>query len=272
MNRIGLITFGDGSRNWINARRRLMRQAIKSSYFHTVEGHSLSDLADDLTSEDIQFIDRNRKEFGFCLFKPISIQKHLRDNPEIDLVVYLDSGSEINEIKDSTEVFHEYVDEVKNAGYLGFQLDNLEKFWTKADLFNLLNTPLKDRNSGQIAGGQLLFTRDFALYHCKNWLAVMRQDNYRFLDNSPSIQPESNNFISHRYDQSISSLLLKREKISSFRPASEMEPTAASLMDQTSLGPFVALRNASGYSRYNDNYLKNGARKMSLLINNYLSS
>ena len=270
MSRIGLITFGDGSRNWVNARNRLMRQAIKSGYFHNVEGYSLKDLTDYLTVEDVQFMDRNRREFGFCLFKPHSIQKHLSDNPEIDLVVYLDAGSEINERKESKEVLYEYVEEVENSGYLGFQLDNLEKFWTKADLFKLLNTSSDDQNSGQIAGGHLLFTREFALYHCHTWLDVMRRDNYHFLDNSPSIQPESNNFISHRYDQSISSLLLKKENSSSFRPASEMEPTSESLMSQTSLGPFVALRNSSGYSRYNDNYLKKAVRKISTQINNYL--
>jgi hypothetical protein len=270
MNRIGLITFGDGSRNWINARNRLMRQAIKSGYFHNVEGHSLQDLTDDLTAGDTQFIDRNQKEFGFCLFKPHSIRKYLSDNPEIDLVVYLDAGSEINERKESKEVFEKYVEEVKNSGYLGFQLDNPEKIWTKSDLFKLLNTSLEDQNSGQIAGGHLLFTREFALNHCHNWLDIMRRDNYHFLDNSPSIQPESDDFISHRYDQSISSLLLKKEGTSSFRIASEMEPTSDSLMSQTFLGPFVALRNASGYSRYNDNYLKKAVRKISTQINNYL--
>lgn len=269
MNRIGLITFGDGSRNWINARNRLMRQAVKSGYFHTVEGHSLKDLTKDLTAEDTLFINRYRNKFGFCLFKPFSIQKHLSDNPEIDLVIYLDAGSEINERKESKEVFNEYVEAVKNSGYLGFQLDNQEKFWTKADLFTLLNTSIEDQNSGQIAGGHLLFTREFAHKHCRNWLDVMRRDNYRFLDNSPSVLPESTGFISHRYDQSISSLLLKKELNYSFRPASEMEPTSDSLMSQTSLGPFVALRNASGLSRYNDNYLKKAARKISTQINNY---
>jgi len=270
MKKIGLITFGDGSRNWINARSRLTRQAISSGFFHAVEGHSLKNLTHDLTSEDIRFIEQNPKQLGFCLFKPFSIKKYLRDNPEIDLVVYLDAGSEINENKYSMQVFDHYVEEVISKGFLGFQLDNIEKHWTKADLFKHLNTPLEDRNSGQIAGGHLLFTREFAASHCQEWLELMRLENYHYLDNSPSVHPESDDFISHRYDQSISSLLLKKNPTCSFRHSSEMEPTSEPLESQSALGPFVALRNASGYSRYQENFLKKAARKISTTTNNYL--
>jgi len=247
-----------------------MRQAVSSGYFDVIEGHNLKDLAHDLAVGDKDFIEKNRKEVGFCIFKPFSIQKHLRDNPEVDLVVYLDAGSEINRNISSRQVFDFYLEEVKISGFLGFQLDNLERHWTKADLFKLLNTPFKDQNSGQIAGGHLLFTREFATKHCQDWLEIMRRENYHYLDNSPSVHPESDGFISHRYDQSISSLLLKRYSARSFRHASEMEPTSEPLETQTALGPFVAARNASRYSRYQDNHLKKGVRKISTLINDYL--
>lgn len=270
MKRIGLITFGDGTRNWVNARRRLARQATNSRYFHVVEGHSLKDLTYDLTGKDRNFIEQNRRTLGFCLFKPFSILKYLRDHPEIGIVVYLDAGSEINRSRQSRQVFDHYVEEVDNRGFLGFQLDNLEKYWTKADLFMHLSTPFKDRNSGQIAGGHLLFTREFAVTHCQEWLEVMRRENYHYLDNSPSVHPESDDFISHRYDQSISSLLLKKYSPSSFRPASEMEPTSEQIESQTALGPFVALRNASGYSRYQESYIKKVARKISTEADKYL--
>lgn len=267
MSKTGLITFGDGSRNWSNARDRLMRQANKSKYFRKVEGHDLSDLKDDLTAKDLEFIETNRKNLGFCLFKPISIQKHLRDNPEIDSVVYLDAGSEINPDKSTKPLFQHYISEVREKGFLGFQLDNLEKYWTKTDLFNLLKTSHEDQNSGQIAGGHLLFSREFALQHCQEWLKIMRLENYHYLDDSKSIVPEPDHFISHRYDQSISSLLLKNYSTNSFRPASEMEPSPRPLESQSNLGPFVALRNASRFSRFNEGNIRKSARKLTTHFN-----
>jgi hypothetical protein len=185
-------------------------------------------------------------------------------------VVYLDAGSEINPDESTRPLFDQYISEVREQGFLGFQLDNLEKSWTKTDLFNLLQTSHEDQNSGQIAGGHLLFSREFALQHCQEWLNIMRLDNYHYLDDSKSIVPERDHFISHRYDQSISSLLLKSSSTKFFRPASEMEPSPRPLESQSNLGPFVAIRNASGFSRFNEGYIRKSARIITTQFNKLL--
>jgi len=45
----------------------------------------------------------------------------------------------------------------------------------------------------------------------KSWLNLATINNYHFVDDSPSILPNSENFVEHRHDQSIFSLLIKTE-------------------------------------------------------------
>jgi len=250
---VGFVTFGDGQRRWKAAAKRIESQAHKSGYFQTVASYDYSDIKHRFTSEDKQFVKENPDGFGYFLFKPIVILQFLEENPKIDVVVYLDAGSEIDSSAIKHKKFKHYMDIVSEFGYLVFQLENIEENWSKADLARLIGSSTSDLQTGQIAGGHLIFTRDFAISHCAEWLEIMRTDNYHFLDHSASRIPNSANFISHRNDQSIASLLLKRKEYKSFRPAAEMEPNPGKFKEQEDLGPFIATRNASRYSRLSDN-------------------
>jgi hypothetical protein len=252
----GFITFGDGSRSWKDAASRLSRQASHSGFFTTVGNYNFSSIKGKLTGTDLDFIRGNPFGFGYFLFKPIVILHFLEENPEVEVVVYLDAGSEIHCAPEKREVFNEYLKSALEFGYLGFQLQNKEENWSKADLLELLGCSESDLKSGQIAGGHLVFERNFALEHCAKWLEIMRQNNYHLLDNSESWVSNAPNFVSHRHDQSISSLLLKRYGGQSFRPAVEMEPKPGKLESQSDLGPFIAARNSSKISRINDNLFK----------------
>jgi hypothetical protein len=262
----GFITFADGSRAWKDAAKRICLQATESGFFTTVDKYDLSSIKDRLTERDKDFITENPFGFGYFLFKPIVILLFLERNPQLEVVVYLDAGSEIDSSPQKLQTFNEYLSLSSKFGYVGFQLPNKEVNWSKADLCELVGSSKDDLQSGQIAGGHLIFNRDFAFEHCSAWLEIMRKDNYHFLDDSPSRVSNAPNFVSHRHDQSISSLLLKKSASNSLRSAEEMEPHFGSLESQSALGPFIAARNSSRISRLNDNLLKRIIRKS---INSY---
>ena len=262
MINVGFVTFGDGRRCWRAASERLKIQAHNSGYFHSISSYGLSDIRSKFTEDDRRFIERNSDGFGYFLFKPIAILHFIEKNPEIEVVIYLDAGSEIDATPNKSELFKSYLDSVMKYGYLGFQLENTEENWSKADLTQLLAPPISDLKSGQIAGGHLIFKRDFAIAHCMKWLEIMRMDNYHYLDHSPSKIPNVESFVSHRNDQSISSLLLKKCNYLSVRPASEMEPVPGEINLQKALGPFIAARNSSKFSRLDDNSIRKIKRKL----------
>lgn len=262
----GFITFADGSRAWKDAAKRICLQASESGFFTTVDKYDLCSIKERLTDTDKDFITENPFGFGFFLFKPIVILLFLEQNPQLEFVVYLDAGSEIDSSPQKLQRFNEYISLASKFGYVGFQLPNIESNWSKADLFELVGSSNADLQSGQIAGGHLIFKRDFAVKHCSAWLEIMRKDNYHFLDDSLSRVPNAPDFVTHRHDQSISSLLLKRTQSHSFRSAAEMEPNIGSLESQRALGPFIAARNSSRISRINDTLLKRIIRR---LINSY---
>jgi hypothetical protein len=266
----GLVTFGDGSKRWHFATKRLVKQAKNSGYFSSVEVYNFNRIEKNLTLEDKKFILANSSKIGYFLFKPISILQYLEENPSVNIVVYLDAGSEINTLKKHITLFNQYVAEAKENGYVAFQLQNIEENWTKADLGKFLKSSDSDMKSGQIAGGHLIFNRIFAIEHCRQWLEVMRYRNYCLLDDSPSQVAEAKNFVSHRHDQSVSSLLLKKNPIRSFRSASEMEPLPGEFLLQDHLGPFIAARNASHVSRLKDNFVKKTHRRLNNLFYSYL--
>jgi hypothetical protein len=44
----------------------------------------------------------------------------------------------------------------------------------------------------------------------KEWQQICSEDNYHYIDDSPSVKPNHNIFKEHRHDQSIFSLLVKK--------------------------------------------------------------
>ena len=86
MSKIGLVTFGDGSKRWHNVTRRSAGQGRKSGYFSFVDVITLSKIKKRLTREDKKFIQGNSSGLGYFLSKPVVILHFLEENPEVDVV------------------------------------------------------------------------------------------------------------------------------------------------------------------------------------------
>ena len=208
--KIGIVTFGGGDKHWIQASRRVVRNAKKTGHFSKTKNYGINDLLDTLTTDEVKFCTLNRG-YGYWLWKPAAILSFARKNRDLDLIIYVDSGTILNLNKFSKDRFYDYLNSANVQGLFAFQTNHLEKYWTKKDL--LLRFPAEFAETSQFLASNIIGKPDAMIKLCLNWLELARLENNHFIDDSPSNIPNSPDFIEHRHDQSILSLLLKKSGI-----------------------------------------------------------
>ena len=204
-----LITFGAGSQNYINAGKRLIEQANNTNYFDKTFLFTDKELKDDkiFWKQHSEFIQKNRRGYGYWIWKPYIIKKTMKEMNDGDILLYSDCGNEIGgKKKDLIPKFFEYVNKEK----LIYTTTQIEKEWNKMDLLLYLGVN-KDNilNSQQRQAGLVMFlvckeTKDLV----NKWYSIAC--NYHMIDDSPSYTPNLKYFKEHRHDQSIFSLLSKK--------------------------------------------------------------
>ncbi len=147
--------------------------------------------------------------FGYWVWKPAVIHATLRA-ATTDVVLFLDAGCVLNPNTEARRRFVDYVEEAADVGLLATQLDLAEQRFTKGDLLDRLGMSEVDRVAGQFQSGIVFLRRDdHSRALCEHWMALSHEDGYRYLNDSPSLVPNSPDFVEHRHDQSILSCLLK---------------------------------------------------------------
>lgn len=210
------ITFGGGSLNYIQAGYRLKTQIKNLNLFDKAFLYTDINLKkdDEFWNTHSNFINTNNRGHGYWLWKPYLIKKTMEKMNDGDILLYLDSGCEVDIKK--KQIISDYFEIVKNNYIIGSpysssgSLIETERRRTKMDLFIQLDM-LDDKyvNTPQHEAGALLFyvcdkTRDLI----NEWYKL--SCNYHLIDDSLSINKNLNGFIEHRHDQSIFSLLSKK--------------------------------------------------------------
>ncbi|WP_432633781.1 hypothetical protein [Brachyspira sp.] len=147
--------------------------------------------------------------FGYWCWKPFVILKTLENIKDGDILVYADIGCHIN--KEGEKRFNEYLDIVIEHKALCFKLSYLERYWTKADLFNYFDK-LNDKNitdTPQRPSGFFICEKNnINLEFVNKWLQVY-YDDFSLIDDTPSKIPNLDGFVENRHDQSVFSILSK---------------------------------------------------------------
>ena len=204
-----LVTFGDGSLGWRNAARRLRRQTEAFGMVAKMIGHDRKSLQNIIPELKSLNFNRRTRGFGYWIWKPLLVSYYISNCPTgIDGIIYLDAGCTLNLNSKSRERFSEYLKLSQEFGGLGFQMNHREEAWTKEDLLHLLDTGIGDRNSGQVLAGAFFLEKNTGAALAEEWLQLALQSH--LLDDSPSKLSNSVDFIEHRHDQSIFSLLAKK--------------------------------------------------------------
>lgn len=208
--KIGLVTFAAGDPIWKLAALRLAIQAKRSKRFSKICVFDRKSLLNICSETEIQHFNKHEKGFGLWFWKPKIIIDFLLDNPEIDIVVYLDAGCELNFNNDSRIKFEEYLLDLYHFDAIVFQMELVEKNWSHKELTTFLDSTRDDLDSGQMVGGAHLMTRRFALKFCAKWEKTIQFENFKLLIDQ-DLNLQDSDFKAHRHDQSIFSLLVKKE-------------------------------------------------------------
>jgi hypothetical protein len=128
-----------------------------------------------------------------------------------DILVYMDAGCTIN--KEGEKRFKEYLRMLKMSKYsnLAFQIPLLEKQYTKGDVFKYFgveNNHLIKDSPMLIATASFIKKDKSSEKVVEEWYSICHE-NRTLLDDSPSCFPNDQEFIEHRFDQSIFSIIRK---------------------------------------------------------------
>lgn len=210
-----LCAFSAGLPQFTKALERLHKQAVESKIFDKIFIYNEKTFDDkDFWAKHKDFIDKNPRGYGYWIWKPYVIRKTLLES-NTDYVIYMDSGCEINAnhpIK-ITE-FNRYLDNAsKNLILSNPTLYNpkyREDTYNKIDLIKRLDMESDPNMHFHMEAGLLILKNcPEVLEFVNKWIAIIEED-YHFIDDTKSINPEKPGFLEHRYDQSIFSLLYKK--------------------------------------------------------------
>ena len=265
LKKIFFISFADGTEQIISAGRRAEKQAREAKIFSDVRIFDKVDLINlsEIDESISTMMQTNTHGFGFFVWKPILIETVLKEYlKEGDVLVYTDSGTEMVNNKIAKSRFLRMLKKLDNQPVLAFRTNYPEENWTKKICLDLLNKKT-DRYTSQIEATTILFRKcDLSISFLREWCNIATLDNGKFID--LTLTEESKNFIEHREDQSIFSVLYKNEGFESLKlamPAFYDNPKRISFLQRWAYGTFFLwpIRNRSGNSLV-------GTRQKSLIL------
>lgn len=211
--KIIFLTFGGGSIDYNNAAQRITRQAKSFNMFDCFLTYTENDLKNDkyFWNKHSDFILKNKRGYGYWIWKPYLIMKTLEKMKNDDILFYIDCGCELD-IKYKNKMYY-YFKNVDKDLIVGTLTSHNEKDYVKKDLLIFLDMYNKNiLNSTQRQAGILLLKKTDSVYNLvKEWYKI--SCIYKYLDDSTSKNKNDNTFDGHRHDQAIFSLLTKKYNI-----------------------------------------------------------
>lgn len=185
--------------------------------FDEVFGFLKSDIDEEFYRINKAILDRP-KGGGYWLWKPYFILKKLYELEDGDYLFYSDSGAFF--LKNINFLILEMTK--SNQDIMGFELPLIERQWTKKELF--LNMDCKDdfySDSNQLLASYMLIRKsEFSLFFFEQYLAYACNELNITDKLDPSVE-QSKDYIDHRHDQSVFSLLYKKYNLRPFKDPSQ---------------------------------------------------
>jgi hypothetical protein len=164
---------------------------------------------------DIEFAAKMKKTLtltkggGFWLWKPYFIKKILDSLDDGDLLIYCGANCIVNPI--GKPRFDGYIDRLAGCrtGALAFELPHTESEYTKLEVFQHFNTSEEVIRSKQLMATIIMLRKcEHTSLLVDEWLDTACAHPFLFTDELRTL-PQDKDFIAHRYDQSIFSVLRK---------------------------------------------------------------
>jgi hypothetical protein len=162
----------------------------------------------DFKNKNIQILSAKRGA-GYWLWKPYIILKKLNEINDGDYLVYMDSGAKI--IKDVDNILRM----IDHKGMLNFSMMQKTSKWTKGDCFFHINKKNVDdyKDNNQMQATYLFFRKNNnCVNFVKKWLELCTMPSL-IMDTNNLNMDNYSDFIDHRHDQAILSLLVYNENM-----------------------------------------------------------
>jgi hypothetical protein len=211
-----LTYFGDDT--FSLGKQRIKRQAENFNIFKSIQEFGETDL--NTTHSEFwneckkymmqQRIGGGQRYYGYYACKSYFILEALKNIPRNHVLLYIDSGCELN--RNGVERMKEYYDECSKSNGVFFSLDYPEIQWTKMDTYRRIMID----NDFHITTRQIISTAFFLKNTkkvrdiVKEWLNICLENKGHFLNDDLSNLPNDKIFVENRHDQSILSLLIKK--------------------------------------------------------------
>jgi hypothetical protein len=213
-----LVNYSDKTHK--NSQIENTNSALSIGGFDNVFSFNLQDLGDEFIFQNKNIMSQPRGA-GYWMWKPFVIKKALELINDNDILMYSDSG--ISFIKNIDEIVT--IMDNTDEKLLLFELDDIHpnKRWTKRDCFVLMgldNEPYLSQN--QLLASYILMRKNkFVIKFIDEWLHYAK--DYRVITDSSNEcgLPNYLEFVDHRHDQSILSLLGRKYKIKNIPDVSQ---------------------------------------------------
>ena len=206
IEKVTFVTYGD--RNFHNSKYLLAREASAFG-FRNIVVESPETLPEDFKNKHSQFLSLPRGG-GYWLWKSAIVRKNLRSLRDNDILLYADAGCSINQ--NGRGRFSEWLQMCNDHDSLSFQMHvHPEKHWSKMSLVHYLecNDP-KYLETGQINATVFLLKKTSKVVEMiDTWFNVCSLE--WTIDDTSSTIANDPEFKDHRHDQSVFSLIRKKE-------------------------------------------------------------
>ena len=202
-----------GNEKYKECVKRIEKEAQQFTLFQKIKVYQPDDLKDTpFWKAHGEFIQNNPTGYGYWIWKPYIVLRTLEKMKDEDILVYADAGCTIH--SSGRNRFMNYLEIVRKSpfGILTFQLQHeLEKMYTKLDtLYHF-----RGHSNARICNTTQIIATAFVIRKCEHTMKIVQEwykaaSNYHLLDDSPSVLPNDPIYKTHKHDQSLFSILVKK--------------------------------------------------------------
>jgi hypothetical protein len=244
------VTFADGNPEMIRAGRRIAEQARSLGIFEEIkvfDGQMLAEL-NSVYRETFLHNASKERGFGFWSWKPLLISTLLEDSKKsltpISGIFYADAGCEIPVNYFSRRNFKRLLLESVSSSVLADTTLHEEVKYSKSMVFRALDPSYAYAKSNQISATWIAVRLDeIGTSFVGDWVKFCTL-NQGLLINDDHLENEHPDFVDHRHDQSILSILYKSYGIKPYRIWYHKELGSI----RNSMNPIWLSRNRTGVS------------------------
>ena len=222
MPKIHLLSFASSR---MGSLRRLRREAAAMGCFDSTTLLSASDLGPDYWETCGDFVRTHpRRGYGFWTWKPYIIYKRLAELPAGEVLLYVDAGCSLN--VEGERRLHDYIQQAIShpSGWFVFQAVGALGPYTKRSLLKVHNMDQAEVRQLPMlqAGCQFIVASRNNVDFARQWFESMLD---RSLIDDSAAKDEYSDFIAHRHDQSVFSLLAHRRGLGYAKNETEWSPS-----------------------------------------------